>query len=138
MPVSELISYLKTLSQNDWNKKITDEWTVKDMIAHLVGWEKGDPGLIKSTWQTKEKPWFMKTKEYDAFNRQSVEYYKNFTPAELIAEWKKWRDKVKEVIMEIGEDKLRAHPDLFGWLFDQGANSHTNIHFKQIKKHLHP
>ncbi len=133
---SNFISYLRTLKIDDWNKKVTDKWTVKDVVAHMVGWEKEDPEIIKSTWGSKKVPWFYETDNYDDFNKKAVEFYKDYTPAQLLDEWEKWRNKVKEEIERIGEDKLRARPDLFGWLFEEGEGSHYNHHYQQIRKAL--
>jgi hypothetical protein len=133
MPEINFISYLKSLKPEDWNKKVTDKWTVKEVVAHMIGWERGDPEIIKSTWKTKQAPWFTKTKDYDDFNQKNIEYYKNYKPAELIEEWEKWQQKVKEETEHIGKDKLKTRLDLFGWLFNTGENNHYNLHYQQIK-----
>jgi hypothetical protein len=139
----DFISFLKTLKPEDWVKRVTDRWTVKDVVAHMVGWEKDDVEVIKSTWESKEEPWFYKTDNYDEFNRKHVEFYKDYTPSQLIEEWEKWQRKVKEEVDRIGEDKLRTRPDLFGWLFEGNntyipneGGSHYNHHYNQIKKAL--
>ena len=38
----DFVSYLKILKPEDWHKKVNDKWTVKDVVAHMIGWEKGD------------------------------------------------------------------------------------------------
>ncbi len=133
---SDFIPSLQTLKPEDWNKKVTDKWTVKDVVAHMVGWEKGDVEVIRMTWKTKKVPWFYETHDYDDFNRNAVEFYKNYTPQELIKEWEKWQNKVQEEINRIGEYKMKTRPDLFGWLFEEGENTHYNYHYRQIKNAL--
>jgi len=133
MSETDFIAYLKTLKPEDWDKKVTDQWAVKDVVAHMVGWEKEAARIIKSIWEKKKIPWFYKTDDYDNFNKKAVEYYKEYKPNELIEEWEKWQSKVDKEISRIGEDKLRARPDLFGWLFEEGSNSHANEHYQQIK-----
>ena len=132
----DFISYLKTLQPEDWNKQVTDKWTVKDVVAHMVGWEKGDSDAIQKAWETKEKPWWLDTSDYDEFNRQNVKLYKDYTPEELIKEWEKCEKHNENEIERIGEDKLRSRPDLFRWLFEEGEDSHYNYHYKQIKEVL--
>lgn len=132
----DFIEYIKTLKPEDWEKQVTDKWTVRDVVAHMVGWEKGDPDAIAKAWETKQSPWWMTTDDYDQFNQENVEYYQDYTPDELIAEWEKWARHIDDEVNKIGEDKLRARPDLFGWVFDEGEDSHYNHHYRQIKKAL--
>lgn len=132
----DFISYLKTLKPEDWQKPVTDKWTVRDVVAHMVGWEKGDPDAISKAWETKQPPWWMTTDDYDKFNQQNVEYYKDFTSEQLISEWQKWQAHIDKEVAKIGEAKLRARPDLFSWVFDEGEDSHYNHHFKQIREAL--
>ena len=133
MPEIDFITYLKTLKPEDWQKKVADGRTIKEVIAHMVGWEKHDPGIIRTTWKTKKIPWFYQTDDYEDFNKKNIEYYKDYKPAELIKEWEKWQKKVKEEIDRIGEDKLKPRPDLFGWLFDKSEKSHYNLHYQEIR-----
>lgn len=130
----DFVSYLKILKPEDWNKQVTSQWTVKDVVAHMIGWEKADPDIIRKTWETKEKPWWLKADNYDEFNQKSVEFYKDYTPEQLIAEWERWQQHVEQEIKKIGEDKLRSRPDLFGWLFEVGERSHYQHHLNQINK----
>ena len=136
---SQFTTYLKTLKPEDWNVKVTSKWTVKDVVAHMIGWEKGDVTVIKDIWKTKEKPWWKSTKDYDDFNDKSVKYYKDDTPGQLVAEWESWQKKVREEVDNIGLENLMARPDLFDWLFEgtaelDGSNdSHYKHHYKQIK-----
>ena len=134
---SKFISFLKSLEVDDWTKKITDKWTVKDVVAHMVGWKKNDPETILLTWRMKDLPWFYKVQDYGEFNRQSVEYYKDYSPDELIAEWLVLRKIVKKIILDLGEHQLRSRPDLFRWLFNKNEKeSHYSHHLEQIKKVL--
>ncbi|MBI4128242.1 MAG: maleylpyruvate isomerase N-terminal domain-containing protein [Parcubacteria group bacterium] len=135
MSKRDFISYLKTLKPEDWEKPATEKWTVKDVVAHMIGWERIDPQVIQETWRTKKRPWFYETDDFDDFNRKSVADYRGYTPDQLIAEWEKYQQLVQEEIDRIGEKKLRAEPSLFGWLFDQEEkeDGHYNHHLRQVK-----
>ena len=109
----DFISYLKTLKLDDWNKKATDRWTIKDVVAHMVGREREDVEEIKKIWDTKQKPWFMETDNYDEFNAKWAEFYKDYTSDELISEWELWQKKVTEEIDKIGYSNIKSRPDLF-------------------------
>jgi hypothetical protein len=136
MTKSDFISLLKMLKLEDWTKRVTAKWTVKDVVAHMVGWEKADPEAIRKAWNTKEPPWFLQTNDYDEFNQKNVEFYKKYTPNQLIEEWEQWQTKVQAEIDRIGEKNLKAHPKLFNWLFDQTEkhDGHFNHHYRQIRK----
>lgn len=134
MPKLDFISYLKTLKPEDWNKKVNTHWTIKDVVAHMVGWEKIDPQIIRDTWRTKKRPWFYETDDFDNFNRKNVQFYKKYTDKMLIAEWEKYNKLSQAEIDRIGEKNLRAIPELFGWLFSEAEdNSHYNHHYQQIR-----
>lgn len=60
----DFIAFLKTLKPENWGKMATSKWTVKDVVAHMVGWERGDVEAIKTSWETKEQPWW-KSKVYE-------------------------------------------------------------------------
>lgn len=130
----DFISYLKTLKPEDWKRRVNNKWTVKDVVAHMVGWERGDPEAIYKAWKTKKPPWWMETDDYDDFNRENVENYKNYTPEQLINEWERWQNFLQREMDKVGEENLRSRPDLFGWLFEEGEGSHYEHHFKQIRE----
>lgn len=109
---------------------------VRDVVAHLIGWEKGDPEAIRKAWETKEPPWWLKTRNYDEFNEKNVEYYRKYTPVQLIDGLEKYQKQVQEEIDRIGEDNLRAYPDFFGYLFDETDDSHYAHHYRQIVERL--
>ncbi len=141
MPDIRFVEYLKTLKPEDWGKKATSKWTVKDVVAHMVGWERHDVEVIKNSWETKTPPWWKSKNEDDAFNAKWVEYYKDYKPEELVTEWEKWQDAVSNVIANIGSENLRARPDLFDWLFEgvddnrtNGKPSHYKHHYNQVKQ----
>ena len=144
MPDSNFISYLKTLKPEDWSKMVTSKWAVKDVVAHMIGWEKGDVEVIRQTWETKKWPWWFESSDgYDDYNAKFVEFYKNYMPEQLITEWEMWQQKVQEEINKIGEENLKTRPDLFSWLFEgiedtrsTGTDSHYKHHYLQIKKAL--
>ncbi len=142
MRQENFIAYLKKLKPEDWRVKISTTWTVKDVVAHMVGWEKGDGEVIKKSWETKKPPWFYLTDDFDEFNKKSVEYYRRYTPAQLIVEWEMWREKVHDEITAIGRAKLQSRPELFRWLFEDENSEHRESpthyehHYQQIKDAL--
>ena len=125
---------IKKLQPEDWNKKIDDNWTVKDVVSHLVGWEREAAIQLPFVWETKRKPWFVENKNYDEFNQKSVEQFSKLTTEELLQEWEMWSQKLEKEIDEITEGQLREYGDLFDWVFDYGDNSHYEYHMREIEE----
>ena len=132
----EFMTYLKTLNPEDWNVKVTDKWTVKNIVAHMIGWEKGFIDVVQAFMRNEKQPWFYDMDQWDKFNEQSIDFYKNYSSADLLAEWEKWQRELRKIIDEFGEERLRAHPKLVKWIFDESQDSHYNEHLNQIKQAL--
>ena len=134
MADDEFIAYLKTLKSEDWGKMATDKWAVKDVVAHMVGWERQDPKTLRESWEKKEVPWWIKERNFDEFNQRSVEDFKDHTPEKLIAEWGMWQKKVQEEIDRIGYDNLCLYPDVFDYFISGRVGKHYQHHLNQIKR----
>ncbi len=127
---------LESLTDNEWNTRVDDMWTVKNVVAHLVGWEEELSKLLPQIWKNQEKPWFTETNNWDELNEKSTDKFKGFTPRQLLDEWYKWQGKLMKEAEKIGENNMRSRPDLFGWWFEEGEESHYQTHYKQIRKAL--
>ncbi|AKM83519.1 hypothetical protein A2422_01460 [Candidatus Woesebacteria bacterium RIFOXYC1_FULL_31_51] len=130
---NELISYLTNLSIDQWNLKVSDEWTVKDIISHLIGWNIEASKVLPAVWKTKETPWFLNTDDYEKFNRTYVEAHRQDFPQKVLREFIGSEEIFSKVIQEIGEDNLRKQIDKYYWVFDEGEDSHYLEHLNQIK-----
>jgi len=129
---SDLISYLESLSDQEWKITVTKAWDVRAVVAHLVGWLEVVAKTLPEAWKTKKMPWFMKTDAYDEFNKQNVEKFRDFKPSKLISQYKKHDKKISKLIEEIGYDHLKTDGN-FGWVLDDDEDSHELHHFNQIK-----
>jgi hypothetical protein len=135
----DFLNYCQTLAPADWQKMVTSKWTVKDVVAHLLGWEREDPEIIQQAWATKTPPWFESTNERDdAFNQRAIDEFHDVPPDQLLAELARWQDKVEQTIQAIGEDELKKYPKIFRWLFEgpngSRGNKHYQHHYGQIVK----
>lgn len=129
--VEKYIDLLKTLTEVEWYKKVDGKWTVKDVVAHLVGWEEECVKRLPVIWKNKQKPWFILSEDGDdEFNQKSIEKLRNHTPGQLLIKWEKWYSAGKVEVEKIGGGNMRANPELFGWWFDE---SHYLNHFDQLK-----
>lgn len=128
----DVIQFFKSLKPEDWDKPVTKLWKVKDVLSHLVGWEREVAEKLPMAWENSEDPWFMDTDNYDDFNAQIYEEYKDFSPSQLLAELKEWQDVLDEEINKIGEDEVRQS-NYSEWVFDEGREPHSEHHIKQIR-----
>lgn len=133
--IAEFTEFLASLSELQWQAKVNDDWTVKDVIAHLIGWAYEVADALPTVWETGEEPWFCRTSDYDEFNERNVLRYKSLSPGETLAEYIRSEEMVKAAVDGIGESTLRECGK-YGWVFDEGQNSHWMNHYRQITKAL--
>jgi hypothetical protein len=129
----EIIEFCQKLDRSDWAKMATKSQTVKDIFAHLVGWQREVVLELRKTWNSKKQPWFGLTSDYDDFNARIRNEFNATKPEDLITEFKRWDLALDQEINEIGENQLRAKPEA-DWVMDEGEDSHFLNHFLQIKK----
>lgn len=131
----EYVEFFRNLGPEDWGKKVTEKWIVKDVLSHLAGWQREVAVELKKTFENGEEPWFMKTDDYADFNGKIYEEFKDYSPEDLIKELGKWTAALDEEIERMGEDKIRQKGDM-SWVFDEGDDPHFEHHINQIKKVL--
>ena len=131
----DTISFFKNLKPEDWEKPVTELWKVKDVLAHLVGWEREIAQELPKAWENSGDPWFMGTDNFNNFNAEIYEEYKDFSPAQLLAELKEWQNALDEEIERIGEDDIR-NSNYSEWVFDEGREPHFEHHINQVRQVL--
>lgn len=130
------IAYLKTLNPEDWNVKATDKWTVKDVVAHIIGWIELDIASLERTDEADTLPWRQKGFDVNDYNAKSVKKYTDNTPNELIVTFVKLDEKRTNLIQEVGIENIKKDKELYYYLFEDGNNKHTEHHWKQIREAL--
>src|SRR3989344_447983 len=133
----DIIKFFRSLNLEDWTQKVTDKWTVKDVLSHLVGWDREVVIELRKTFENGTEPWFMKTDDYTEFNEKIYSEFRDILPEELLSELEKWEKEWKNEIKNIGEDKIRQREHV-SWVFDEdeGDESHFEHHINQVKKVL--
>ncbi|MDE1870883.1 MAG: maleylpyruvate isomerase N-terminal domain-containing protein [Candidatus Micrarchaeota archaeon] len=132
----EFFKLLERLDKGDWKLKVNENWTIKDVVAHLVGWEREDARTLYKLYKTRKRAWWSHTNNFDDFNKKSVKRYKTYSNSALIKEWKHQYKIVKREMKRIGITDLKADSKRFGWLFDGTDANHIFGHYKQIQKVL--
>jgi len=128
------ITFFKNIKEGEWDIQVTKKWRVKDVLAHLIGWDREVVKELINVFNNGAEPWFMLTDNYNEFNEKIFQEFKNYSPAELLIELEKWENDLDRKIKEIGEDKIRQRN--MDWVFDEEENSHFEHHMKQIEKVL--
>lgn len=127
-----LITYLQTLSDEQWQIKVTDKWTVADVFAHLVGWLEEVVNILPQSWHSKELPWFVTTDDYADFNQKQIDRYRHYSHKELIGKYTELNSQLDTIIDQIGIENLRADKN-FSWALDEGEDNHELYHLNQIR-----
>lgn len=129
----DLAKLFESLTEEEWVLKVNQNWTVKDVLSHLAGWEEEYAASLADSWVTKKPPWFLNAtkKSIDDFDNRSVNRYKDYSSEDLVERWKYLMKVFESEIMQIGIDRLKTKPFLFDWIFDE---EHYLEHFKQVKK----
>ncbi|OGG39051.1 hypothetical protein A2116_02115 [Candidatus Jorgensenbacteria bacterium GWA1_49_17] len=128
-------TFFGNLKDSDWDVPVTKKWRVKDVLSHLIGWERECARELLKVFETGNEPWFMLADNYDDFNEKIRQEFKDYSPEALISEFEKWRNTLEKNIRMIGEDRVRQRPHM-DWVFDEGGEPHFEHHLNQIKKAL--
>jgi hypothetical protein len=127
----EFLELAENLNDEEWDIKVNSGWTIKDIVSHFIAWEEEFAVCLKDSWQNNEKPWFLKTNNFNDFNKAAVKKYKNYNARELIERWKFVIRVLDFEIDNIGIGRIKAKGELFDWIFD---DSHYQKYLNQAKK----
>lgn len=131
----DTITFFRALKESDWKVPVTKKWQVKDVLSHLIGWERECAKELEKVFETEREPWFMSMDNYDKFNDRIYREFENYSPKVLISELEKWQEILEDNIQKFGEDKIRLRPHM-SWVFDEGDKSHFERHINQVKDAL--
>lgn len=130
---------LKVLDLIPDNRKIIDQWSKKEIMAHIAGWYEegveGTPQILNG-----EKPTSFSV-SVNGYNKRSVERRKNMTIDQLSNEMVKLHNQWVKLIKALGENQIT---DFYGtklgkkdinllWMINE-AISHDNTHAEELEK----
>ena len=123
---SELHSRFDKLSDEDWLKPgVVDDWTPKDMIAHVAVWHAQTADRLEALRMTGELP---KVPDVDAFNADQVERNRDLSLHDARVISGAARHRFREEI-----DLLDDDPDEF---LQQVVFSNADGHYEEHIPHL--
>jgi hypothetical protein len=94
-------------------KGVVGEWSIKNVLAHLTGWESVVTHLLPERLASGIKPEILSVigADEDAWNAQQVASHEQFTPEEQLDEFEQTRQALFHVLSNVGEEALnRQHP----------------------------
>lgn len=93
------------LEHVDESIEIYPAWTAKEVIAHLVGWDKVSSDSLSSFIQG-GIPDKVALDGDDAFNNASVQTYAGLSFEETVQEWEKERQRLLEMLIALSDEQL--------------------------------
>jgi hypothetical protein len=136
---AELLLGIKGLDETTMTTlPIAGTWTIKEVLAHLSGWESWHLAAIRQALAG-TAPDFSPLQDRDSFNRRLLEERRGWTVTEILDELDSNRTALEELLLEMPEESLfRAGPmrgpqweNLAGWL--RVAREHEEEHAAHIR-----
>lgn len=136
--IREYNTLLKNLTKKQWGIEVSGHRTVKDIIAHMVGWEKEAVMYFRSKAYDSAS-YSMSFKNYNGkFNNRAVKRYAILFTDELLKEWAKWQKLLAVELKKVDKEKLQGKLQLFDWIVDGNEKNHYSWHLRQLKERLQP
>ncbi len=117
------------------NAKVRDQkiaggsWSVKDILAHIVGWE---DEVLKQFQAFLVNPDVDDTYDIDSFNESSVSSRKNKTWNEIIEELKSIQEELSAFISTLSQKDIDAEDRFSEWV--EVLIDHYKHHTMQLKQ----
>jgi len=118
---------------NSFNAKVRDQkiaegsWSVKDILAHIVGWE---DEVLKQFKVFLVNPDVDDTYDIDSFNESSVSSRKNKTWNEIIEELKSIQEELSAFISTLSQKDIDAEDRFSEWV--EVLIDHYKHHTRQL------
>jgi hypothetical protein len=132
---------LKVLEHVDADLQISPDWTVKEVLAHLSGWDACIAASLEAHSRG-ERSSSESSLEPDDFNQESVAAREDLSFEQVVEDWEAQRQNLNSVIVEMAEEKFQA-PAVFPWgqvgaVEDivRGFAAHERRHAEEIQRLL--
>lgn len=96
---------IEALEHVDESVEIYPTWTAKEVIAHLIGWDKVSSDSLSSFIQggTPDK---VSLDGVDTFNADAVQTYASLSFEETVQEWEKERQRLLDMLTALSDKQL--------------------------------
>jgi uncharacterized protein (TIGR03083 family) len=97
----------------DQDQTICPGWTIKDLLAHLIGWDEVATAALR-VYNLGQGPVTAPVPGIEYHNAQSVAMRKALSYNHMVKEWDLARDLLKAALLAVSSDKIDA-PLLYPW-----------------------
>lgn len=136
-----LLDAITTLPEGLLDEKdVVGEWSIKNVLAHLTGWEKIVIDFLPERLATGNRPhiFSVMNADQDGWNAQQVASCEHLTPMEQLDDFQRTRQALLQVLHDLGEEALnRQHPwpEWQGTLaiyIDEQVGGHEREHLEAV------
>ena len=125
----------------DPQKRVYPDWTIKELLAHMSGWDEATIDILRSH-NLGRPPSLKPIHDLDAYNKQTVSSRQDLTYEQVIKEWRFTRQVLCSLIEDLPEEKFLS-PVIVPWggkstvifIMDMFRN-HEEEHYQDIVKWL--
>ena len=96
---------IDTLNSVDVEKEVYPGWTVKEVLAHLAGWDEATTASLSSFIQG-GKPGLVAVNGVDNYNADSVAKRKNLSLDATFEDWERERDHLLATLSALPENQV--------------------------------
>lgn len=138
-----MLQFFSELSESDWNKEVYTEgtvWSIRNVLSHYVTSERGLVKLFESIRQGGSG--VADDFSIDRYNAAQQDKSKEFTPAELLAQYKDVRANSVAWVVGLKDEELEIrgrHPFLNETVIREMIKMlyiHNQLHYRDVKKAL--
>ncbi len=101
------------LDKVDLNQELYPTWTIKEILAHIIGWDEVSEMALRAH-AVGEEAGTPAARGIDHYNVHSVSTREALNYAQIVKEWALSREQFKQSIVELPDARL-AEPMLFPW-----------------------
>jgi len=101
------------LANLDPQTEIYPSWKLKELLAHLSGWDEATIASLQTHIGGGE-PLTPAARGIDFYNAESVDTRESLSYEQVVKEWKVTRDRLKATILDIPPDKFEQ-PLVYSW-----------------------
>ena len=103
----------RALSRVDTETEICPGWTIKEVLAHISGWDAVGASVVRAHLAGEQPP-PLEVKGIDAYNAYLVARCETMTHQEIIEDWRRSRKQFVHALSETPPEKLRERVQ-FPW-----------------------
>lgn len=138
-----MIQFFSALRDDQWTIEVYTEgttWTIRNVLSHFVTSERGLLKLFERIRTTGEGASL--DFSIDRYNAAQQERSKNFTPAELIEQYKQVRAEAAQWVLGLKDEELEIkgrHPFLGETVIREMIKMlyiHNQLHYRDVKRAL--